>query len=1402
MAIANASMIRTGGIASRVFAGVGLAALGMGFVSIRAAASYEQAMNIVEVATGANDKEMKRLSATAIKLGKDFKLPNVSAKDAANSMVELGKAGLNVNTVIGATRGVLQLGLAANIEFSEAAVITARALKAFGLEGKEATRVANLLAAGSLKSTAEISDLAFGLQNAGAQFKSAGYDMETLVTALSELVDSGLSGEYAGTALKTMLIRLQSPTKEAAAVMKELGVNVYDAGGKMKPLPVIIEQFGKAFKGASEQTKAQALNTIFGVRANQAMFKLLDGGVKTWYDYYSAIYKTNAAQQIAEARTKGVWGAAGALGSAIETLAIQLGTALLPALEKGIRGMANFVANIDPNRIISFVTAIKDAVAGPLTSFVNFLRSDLGQTLVAGALGIWAVTKAFYALKAGAAIANTALFALKGNPIWLALIPLGLAVGEITKKWIEGKIQAQNYANALANASIQANALKDSLDRLKGTQTNLKAAKLELIRATDDLKVKTKAWRDEVQKSGGDSVAAKEKWLQMQEAQVRVGRATQGVTEATKQHKDAERDRTKALELGNKEMWKLHGFHKLVQDAFGVSKKNTDDFAESMRISAREAGKKSLALLKMGDIAGSKTAAKVALLAQKAVELTEKYKKIPDRKEIVTEAKEVNFQKFFKALLNIERGIEKTKDKAKEGGTQAGSGMGEGIYSGIGQWIGSVVARAREIVAVAVAAAQAQARTGSASKETEEKVGKPLGEGLITGMLAMKPGIDQEARERVKSAISNMATQLQTLSGIISIPLGQIRTTIAQKLLEAGTAISQAQLAEKMSAALDRMVAKVQAKQELLASAFRRLADYALRAFDARTQAGLDQLDRQLQARLKKIDDDLAKALKKIQATQAKKTPAEAELERLDKAEAERQRQTELGAAEKGLAEAQAGGDPQAILDAEERLRQAKLAITRAGLEEQAKIEREAADAKAARDTAAAEEEARKAGEWQTKKINKKKLDYSSERALLREAMELFLTQQEQWLMKHPAQWDKVHQRIMKKFKNEFGPDFKRAGKLLGEGYVDGLQQSFKRLDSVAEQLAKLIAQYLKGSSPPPKGPLHDIDKWGETLINEFLGGFDTGRINSALDTLQGQRKFGAGRGSNTLVSLMRRANSPQTLVLNSIAGYTNTIADATTKTAQAIGDLQSDISSIGEMARRIGEGETSFSGTEVPPFAQSTANLAMPDWADPDLLQRVYGALGSRAGELSDAIMRGNVKTNARLLEIMYQMRSRYNWGDVGTWGVWWDQMKEMIDGGMSTLEAAAKVLGESADGLGESAEKLMEHGIALQELSGESGELRPWGWEQAQENVHSLYGKLRTMPWYSIRGQDAESSYGAVARSRYLGPPATQGLELHFHGPIIGTGLEEAAKELAAPIESELARLKSQNRYLAFEV
>lgn len=377
---------------------------------------YEKSLNTFQAVTRATAGEMAAASAIAKQLGADITLPATSAADAARVFTELAKGGLSAQQAMDAARGTLLLAAAAQIEEAQAAEIAANALNAFKLPASEATRIADLLAAASNASSSEIGDFAQAMQQSSASAAALKIPIQDTVTALGLLANAGIKGSDAGTTLKTALLRLNPDTDKAAEAMRALGVNAFDAQGKLLPLRNIIDQFSGAFGKLTDQQKIQAANTIFGTDAMRAALIVFGGGVEQFDKLSEAVNKTGAAQELAAAKTKGLGGAYEALKSQLETGAILAFERLKGPLEtvtkfaaEGVGKILSFAEGLAKSNPALLDTTLAFAgivaVIGPVTLGIAALVAALG-TIGAPALAVVAVITAAAAAIGGAWATN------------------------------------------------------------------------------------------------------------------------------------------------------------------------------------------------------------------------------------------------------------------------------------------------------------------------------------------------------------------------------------------------------------------------------------------------------------------------------------------------------------------------------------------------------------------------------------------------------------------------------------------------------------------------------------------------------------------------------------------------------------------------------------------------------------------------------------------------------------------------------------------------------------------------------------------------------------------------------------------------------------------------------------
>ena len=71
------------------------------------------------------------------------------------------------------------------------------------------------------------------LEPLGLIAAQVGFSLEETVGLLAALGDRGLRGSDGATSLKTALLRLAAPLPEAAKLLGDLGISLYDANGQM-----------------------------------------------------------------------------------------------------------------------------------------------------------------------------------------------------------------------------------------------------------------------------------------------------------------------------------------------------------------------------------------------------------------------------------------------------------------------------------------------------------------------------------------------------------------------------------------------------------------------------------------------------------------------------------------------------------------------------------------------------------------------------------------------------------------------------------------------------------------------------------------------------------------------------------------------------------------------------------------------------------------------------------------------------------------------------------------------------------------------------------------------------------------------------------------------------------------
>lgn len=426
---------------------------------------FETELFTFQATTGATADEMKRVSDAAKELGADITLPAVSAGDAAEAMVELSKAGLSVQDSIDGARGVLQLATAAAISNAAAVELAASAINAFELSGRDAVRVADVLANAANSAQGSIADMGIALAQAAAVGRQVGLSFEDTSAFLTILAKNGLRGSDAGTSLRTALIRLLNPTDEAKKKIAELGVVLRDTQGNLRV--DIFQQFTTALRDVTPAVRDQTLALIGGQDAVRAFAILGRQSIKTLLEFRTELRKQGTAAEVAAAKTQGLAGAGSALASTLETVGIQLGQKLSP-------GLVSVTDSITAS--VNALASSEGVTAGLSASFgaVGIALSSVGTAAALTAGPVLGLANAFgqlaSAIGAAPLLAAAAAFLALRKTLTLAggfFIPaLGVGITNLTAS-VRELATALKLAFAAGTAQAGAAALARSLVLLR-----------------------------------------------------------------------------------------------------------------------------------------------------------------------------------------------------------------------------------------------------------------------------------------------------------------------------------------------------------------------------------------------------------------------------------------------------------------------------------------------------------------------------------------------------------------------------------------------------------------------------------------------------------------------------------------------------------------------------------------------------------------------------------------------------------------------------------------------------------------------------------------------------------------------------------------------------------------------
>ena len=172
---------------------------------------FGQSMADLSSITGIVGEELEGLEANSRRFGKESGLGADAAARAYSllaSQIEISKIGIDGLNKL--EEKSITLAHASGMSLDGAANALAGTINQFGLGAEAADRVINVLAAGSKYGAAEIEDLTQSFKVVGAAASAMGLDVESTAGALEILSQANLKGSEAGTALRNIILKLNT----------------------------------------------------------------------------------------------------------------------------------------------------------------------------------------------------------------------------------------------------------------------------------------------------------------------------------------------------------------------------------------------------------------------------------------------------------------------------------------------------------------------------------------------------------------------------------------------------------------------------------------------------------------------------------------------------------------------------------------------------------------------------------------------------------------------------------------------------------------------------------------------------------------------------------------------------------------------------------------------------------------------------------------------------------------------------------------------------------------------------------------------------------------------------------------------------------------------------------------
>lgn len=308
-------------------------------------ANFEQSMAKVGAISGAQGDDLQKLTDKAKEMGETTRF---SASEAAEAFQYMAMAGWETNDMLGGIDGLMSLAAASGEDLGTTADIVTDALTAMGYSAADAGKFADVLASASANSNTNVKLMGDTFRYAAPLAGTLGYNLEDTAVAIGLMANAGIKGTKSGTALRSIFTRLSTDTDGCAETLKELGVEITNTDGSMRPLNDVIVDMRKAFSGLSSAEQTSLAKTVAGQEAMAGLLAIVNAAPEDFNKLTKAVNNsTGASKDMADTMTDTVNGQITLLKSKVEGIMIKIFENASGAIREAIDQISKALDKVD-----------------------------------------------------------------------------------------------------------------------------------------------------------------------------------------------------------------------------------------------------------------------------------------------------------------------------------------------------------------------------------------------------------------------------------------------------------------------------------------------------------------------------------------------------------------------------------------------------------------------------------------------------------------------------------------------------------------------------------------------------------------------------------------------------------------------------------------------------------------------------------------------------------------------------------------------------------------------------------------------------------------------------------------------------------------------------------------------